>query len=165
MSPLCGIYRSTRLGGQVTSPRDKEGYHGITSILKYHIWSCLIYSNNYQYKCSIFRPWIMAHCRNCAKWNRTSDSRTPTSFFTRTTLTSHLVLGYRQMPFRCSLRWYEMFWWSWYSDNYFRSSCLWSWYSDIFHIWIQLQHMGISHSAWFLRLMLCWVHLQPSIVH
>jgi len=45
MSPLGGIYRSTRLGGQGTSPRDKEGYHGITSILNYHIWSCLIYSN------------------------------------------------------------------------------------------------------------------------
>ena len=45
-SPLGGIYRSTRLGGQGTSPRDKEGYHGITSILNYHIWSCLIYSNN-----------------------------------------------------------------------------------------------------------------------
>jgi len=46
MSPLGGIYMSTRLGGQCTSPRDKEGYHGITSILNYHIWSCLIYSNN-----------------------------------------------------------------------------------------------------------------------
>ena len=45
MSPLGGIYRSTRLGGQSTSPRDKTGYHGITSILNYHIWSCLIYSN------------------------------------------------------------------------------------------------------------------------
>ena len=45
MSPLGGIYRSTRLGGQGTSPRDKEDYHGITSILNYHIWSCLIYSN------------------------------------------------------------------------------------------------------------------------
>ena len=45
MSPLGGIYRSIRLGGQDTSPRDKEGYHGITSILNYHIWSCLIYSN------------------------------------------------------------------------------------------------------------------------
>ena len=45
MSPLGGIYRSTRLGGQGTSPRDKEGYHGITSILNYHIWSCLTYSN------------------------------------------------------------------------------------------------------------------------
>ena len=45
MSHLGGIYRSTRLGGQGTSPRDKEGYHGITSILNYHIWSCLIYSN------------------------------------------------------------------------------------------------------------------------
>ena len=45
MSLLGGIYRSTRLGGQGTSPRDKEGYHGITSILNYHIWSCLIYSN------------------------------------------------------------------------------------------------------------------------
>ena len=45
MSPLGGIYRSTRLGGQGTSPRDKEGYHRITSILNYHIWSCLIYSN------------------------------------------------------------------------------------------------------------------------
>ena len=45
MSPLGGIYRSIRLGGQDTSPRDKEGYHGNTSILNYHIWSCLIYSN------------------------------------------------------------------------------------------------------------------------
>ena len=45
MSPLGGIYRSTRFGGQGTSPRDKEGYHEITSILNYHIWSCLIYSN------------------------------------------------------------------------------------------------------------------------
>ena len=45
MSPLDGIYRSTRLGGQSTSPRDKKGYHGITSILNYNIWSCLIYSN------------------------------------------------------------------------------------------------------------------------
>jgi hypothetical protein len=42
MSPQGGIYESTRLGGQDTSPRDKEGYHGITSILNYHIWSCLI---------------------------------------------------------------------------------------------------------------------------
>ena len=32
--------------GQGTSPRDKEGYHGITSILNCYIWSCLIYSNN-----------------------------------------------------------------------------------------------------------------------
>jgi len=45
MIPLGSIYRSTRLGGQGTSPRDKEGYHGITPILNYHIWSCLIYSN------------------------------------------------------------------------------------------------------------------------
>ena len=45
MSPLDGIYRIIRLGGQDTSPRDKEGYHGITSIINYHIWSCLIYSN------------------------------------------------------------------------------------------------------------------------
>ena len=50
MSPLCGIYRSTRLGGQYTSPRDKEGYHGITSILNYHIWSCLIYSDRRHYR-------------------------------------------------------------------------------------------------------------------
>ena len=52
MSPLGGIYRSTRLGGQGTSPRDKEGYHGITSILNYHIWSCLIYSNKNT------NPWV-----------------------------------------------------------------------------------------------------------
>ena len=45
MSPFGGIYRSTRLGGQGTSPRDKKDYHGITSILNYHISSCLIYSN------------------------------------------------------------------------------------------------------------------------
>ena len=49
MSPLDGIYRSTRHGGQDTSPRDKEGYHGITSILNYHIWSCIIYSNSITY--------------------------------------------------------------------------------------------------------------------
>ena len=43
MSSLGGIYRSIRLEGQVTSPKDKKGYHGITSILNYHIWSCLSY--------------------------------------------------------------------------------------------------------------------------
>ena len=50
MSPLGGIYRSTRLGGQDTSPRDKKCYHGITSIINYHIWSCLIYSNTMIYR-------------------------------------------------------------------------------------------------------------------
>ena len=30
LSPLGGIYKSTWLGGQVASPRDKEGYPGIT---------------------------------------------------------------------------------------------------------------------------------------
>jgi len=30
IEPLGRIYRSTWLGGQVASPRDKEGYSGIT---------------------------------------------------------------------------------------------------------------------------------------
>ena len=30
IEPLGRIYRSTWLGGQVTSPRDKQGYPGIT---------------------------------------------------------------------------------------------------------------------------------------
>ena len=30
IEPLGRIYRSTWLGGQIASPRDKEGYSGIT---------------------------------------------------------------------------------------------------------------------------------------